>query len=543
MSRRFRLSDVTGPSLAACVILLACWSDLGGQLAHGTGSTEPNLKVAFIADQGSGRDAQAVLRLIRAEGAHMVLHAGDFDYDDDPAGWDAAVTSVLGADFPYFATPGNHDTDRWGGSGGYQARLQQRLQRVPGATCAGDLGVKSSCRYRGLFFILSGAGTMGSGHDSYIRQQLEADNSTWRVCVWHKNQSEMQVGGKDSDVGWGPYEACREHGAIISTGHEHSYSRTKTLVNIQRGTVDPAWPVPDRLRVAPGATFTVVSGLGGRSIRDQERCLPTTPPYGCNGEWAVIYTSDQGAQYGALFIEFHVNGDPKAARGYFKNINGEVIDRFTITAGGRLMATANRQQREQPPATVDTSVEEVRAAPPPAAAPPTPPTRSQPRMPSPSDACVVSRERWEGTSFQRQNGTFSVEFDIVPERAPINAITGLSLGRATEYDDLAASVRFSPEGVIDARNGKRFAAQTSLAYEAGAQYRVRMVVRVHERTYDVYITPPGGAEQALARRHDFRDDQDDVEALNHWAVFARDGSHQVCGFSGPGTDVRESPGD
>jgi len=137
-----------------------------------------------------------------------------------------------------------------------------------------------------------------------------------------------------------------------------------------------------------------------------------------------------------------------------------------------------------------------------------------------------------------QRGTFSVGFDMVPERAPINAITGLCLGLADDYKDLAAAVRFSPEGVIDARNGSRFAARASLPYEPGVRYRVRMVVRVPERTYDVYVTPPDGSETAVALGYAFRSEQKDLSALNHWAAFARDGSHQVCGFSGPSTSGR-----
>jgi hypothetical protein len=262
----------------------------------------------------------------------MVLHQGDFDYSDDPDLWDANITSVLGDDFPYFASVGNHDDAVFYGTGGYQEKLEQRLSRVPGATCSGDLGVNSVCEYQGLFFILSGIGTLGSGHESYIMEQLAADNSTWRICSWHKNQTAMQVGGKGNSVGWEAYEVCRERAAIIATAHEHSYSRTKTLVNTELQTVDPDWPDPANLRVAPGATFVFVSGIAGASIRDQERCLPTTYPYGCNGEWASIYTSDQNAEYGALFIEFHVDGDPNKARGYFKNINGEIVDEFTVTA-------------------------------------------------------------------------------------------------------------------------------------------------------------------------------------------------------------------
>jgi predicted phosphodiesterase len=526
MPIRFRTVGVVQPARAMLLALLALAAlELVAPSAHGAASTEPNLKVAIIGDQGNGKNAQAVLKLIKSEGADMVLHVGDFDYRDDPARWDADITAILGANFPYFGLVGNHDVDRWGGPGGYQDRLRQRLDRISGAECSGELGVKSSCRYRGLFFILSGAGTMGSGHEGYIRQQLEADHSTWRIVAWHKNQMEMQIGGKESEVGWGPYEACRELGAIIATGHEHSYERTKTLVSMQDPRVDPEWPDPDRVRVVPGATFAVVSGLGGRSIRTQQRCAPDQAPYGCNGEWASIYTSNQGAQYGALFFVFNVDGDPNAARGYFKNVGGQTIDRFTITAGTRVMAAAKEPSSERAPA----PAAQTPAAPP--TAPSTPPPAP---VPVASGDCVVSRDGWEGGKFASQKGTFTVGFDMIPDRAPINAVTGLSLGNADDYDDLATSVRFSPEGVIDVRNGSRFTARTSMSYEPGARYHVRMVVRVPEHTYDVYVTPPGGGEQALAVGHAFRSDQKNVSALSHWATFARDGSHQVCGFSGPG---------
>lgn len=320
-------------AVVACEVTQSFSEGAAGESSFGSSdSTPPNLKVAFIGDQGNGAAALAVLGLIRDEDADMVLHQGDFDYEDDPEMWDATITGVLGDDFPYFASVGNHDEDSFRGSGGYQEKLSRRLGRVSGASCIGDLGVKSACRYQGLFFVLSGAGTMGRGHEDYIREQLAADNSIWRICSWHKNQTALQLGEKDDDVGWGPYEACREAGAIIATGHEHTYSRTKTLVSTRRQTVDPDWSDPLSVRVAPGATFVFVSGLGGYGIRNQDRCLPAAYPYGCNGEWASIYTSDQGAQYGALFIEFHVDGDPNRARGYFKNIDGEVVDEFTITS-------------------------------------------------------------------------------------------------------------------------------------------------------------------------------------------------------------------
>ncbi len=291
----------------------------------------PNFTVAFIGDQGSGSDARAVLELIRNEGADMVMHQGDFDYDDDPNAWDQLITDVLGSDFPYFASIGNHDDDAWSGPNGYQAKLLARLARIPEATCTGDYGVNSACTFNGLFFILSGVDELGSNHDTYIRDELAQTDSVWRICSWHKNMSAMQIGEKDDATGWGVYEECRIGGAIIATANEHSYERTKTLISMQNQTIDPAWPLPDEVRIAPGSTFAFVSGLGGRNIRNQERCLPATPPYGCNGEWASIYTSDQAANFGALFCSFNFNGQPDQAQCYFRDIDGKTPDQFNIT--------------------------------------------------------------------------------------------------------------------------------------------------------------------------------------------------------------------
>ena len=115
----------------------------------------------------------------------------------------------------------------------------------------------------------------------------------------------MQIGGKGNSVGWAAYEACKDGGAIIATAHEHSYERTKTLTNTETQTVDPTWSESNDVRVAEGSTFAFVSGLGGKSIRDQSRCDPSDVPYGCNNEWANIYALEQSANHGALFCDFN----------------------------------------------------------------------------------------------------------------------------------------------------------------------------------------------------------------------------------------------
>ncbi|MFQ6026838.1 MAG: phytase, partial [Dehalococcoidia bacterium] len=319
---------------------------IGSQVsAQAAPAPPPDFKVAFIGDQGIFPTSQAVLQLIQNEGAQMVLHMDDLgyggssgsEYDGQAAQeWEDQINGILGNDFPYFATAGNHDVGNWDV---YEPLLNARLGRVNGATCDGQIGVMAACRYQGLFFLLTAPNEIGSGHDVFLRDQLAQDNSVWSICAWHKTMREMQVGGKPDEVNWAVYEECRQGGAMIATAHEHSYSRTKTLSSTINQTVHPDWPDPDNLLVAPDATFVFVSDLGGDSIRDQSRCLPFTYTYGCNGEWASIYTSNQSANYGALFITFHVDGQPDKARGYFKNIDGVVVDTFDITSASLPPAT------------------------------------------------------------------------------------------------------------------------------------------------------------------------------------------------------------
>jgi myo-inositol-hexaphosphate 3-phosphohydrolase len=305
--------------------------------------TEANLKVAYVGDSGTGSDAIAALKLVKSEGADLFVHAGDFDYGDNPTKWKDMIKANVGEDIPYLAVPGNHDTGKWSGAGGYQEYLTQRVKNTPGLTCTSsapdatkpdaNLGLKSLCKYKGLTVVLSSTGLIGSGHDAYIRDSLASDNAMWSSCIWHVNMKATQLGSKGDEAGWGPYEECRKGGAFITNGHEHSYGRTKTLTDMTNQIVDSTCPDPAKLCLAPNKSFTIYNGLGGSSYRSQSRCTPTTYPYGCKGEWAKIYTSTQGATASILFIEYNVNGQANKAHGYLKNIKGVVIDDFEITAG------------------------------------------------------------------------------------------------------------------------------------------------------------------------------------------------------------------
>ena len=334
---------------------------------------DANLKVAIIGDSGYGPRADAVLAMIRDQGAQLVLHQGDLGYDEanpeSPVLWHAGVermldTSVEGL-FPYLYSVGNHDVKFWDQvePKGYGRILRERTAQTDGLECNGELGVNATCTYQGLFVVLSGAGTMGEGHTAFMASALD-DNQDylWRITSWHKNQHDMQAGGKGDETGWEVYQESQRGGAIIVTGHEHSYSRSYTLTDLgNQATGYGATGDARRMELAEGKTFVVVNGLGGKSGRDYD-CAP----HDDDTWWASVFArnywlrngnvmekncSAQEAdgevppnleprlqftqtveEYadGALFITFHVDGDPHRARGEFVTVDGHQIDDFEI---------------------------------------------------------------------------------------------------------------------------------------------------------------------------------------------------------------------
>jgi hypothetical protein len=207
--------------------------------------------------------------------------------------------------------------------------MEARMTRL-GIPWVGDYGAQSTHYYEGIFFVFTAPDVFGAGdgyHDLYIRDEMAVDNSIWRISSWHKNMRAMQVGGKSDDTGWGVYEESRRAGAIIATGHEHSYSRTHLLSSMENQTIastdntlvlsadDTGTPGDE------GRSFAFVSGIAGKSIRDQELS---------GAWWASIYTSTQNANHGALFGTFNYQGDPCLAYFYFKNIDDVVVDEFYV---------------------------------------------------------------------------------------------------------------------------------------------------------------------------------------------------------------------
>jgi len=149
---------------------------------------------------------------------------------------------------------------------------------------------------------------------------LEANkNLPYKFCGWHKNQHIYQTGDKEDETGFTILDTCRQYGAIVCTGHEHSYSRTVLMNNFATATI--AQPKQsDTLQLSNGQSFLFVSGLGGKSIRDWQNNAQHNP------WWAKCASSNNRANYGALLCTItDTSGTCQQT-----DITGKIWDTFTF---------------------------------------------------------------------------------------------------------------------------------------------------------------------------------------------------------------------
>jgi len=150
--------------------------------------------------------------------------------------------------------------------------------------------------------------------------------------------------------------------------------------------------------------------------------------------------------------------------------------------------------------------------------------------------CITSSPTtWQHQPIPSQAGMFRLTFEATPSHDGMDGVTGLSLGPAAAYDDLAANVRFSTAGEIDARDGAAYVGPTPpITYAAGKTYLFRLEVDVTHGLYSAFVTEKGGSEQTIGAQLKFRDTRQGVKALDSLGVLGNSSNdpaaaHVVCG--------------
>ncbi len=147
--------------------------------------------------------------------------------------------------------------------------------------------------------------------------------------------------------------------------------------------------------------------------------------------------------------------------------------------------------------------------------------------PPPPSGFTSNSSSWMNQSIASQTDTFQFEFDATPLGSNIDGVTGLSDIIPDSYSDLGVTVRFNINGMIDARHGSIYTAQSSVPYQSGTTYHFRLVINIPNHTYDIYVTPAGSSEQTIGTGYAFRNGQETTSILSQIGL-APGGPHTVA---------------
>jgi len=121
--------------------------------------------------------------------------------------------------------------------------------------------------------------------------------------------------------------------------------------------------------------------------------------------------------------------------------------------------------------------------------------------------CGAPQPWTEIASYSTQNADFVVTIDVTPTGNNMNGIVGVtSNNTATNWDDLAAMLRFNDVGEVDVRDGGSYSADATFNYNAQTKYNIQMDIAPGQDKYDVKIKEDGASSWVqLATDYNFRE--------------------------------------
>lgn len=198
------------------------------------------------------------------------------------------------------------------------------LQLLRVRTCAHSTSPSEVRLFSNILFPSGCPTTLGQGQ--FIEKAFRAFPSVWRVCSWHKNHRLLQIGAKSTEVSLPIYDACRRTGAIISTGHEHSYARTHQMSSFENFYTNIS--ADGLIHISEGNTVAWVSGVSGYDLRNADTSLASSSWWAATS--AAGGTTSVAATYAALICKFNLNGEYRKTLCEMKGIDGRILDSFTM---------------------------------------------------------------------------------------------------------------------------------------------------------------------------------------------------------------------
>jgi hypothetical protein len=150
-----------------------------------------------------------------------------------------------------------------------------------------------------------------------------------------------------------------------------------------------------------------------------------------------------------------------------------------------------------------------------------------------AQACLnasASGPQFQMSLLSSQTGSFTFEVDVTPKASgpSMDGAVSLALGQLGAFTDMAATVRFNPSGTIDMRNGAAYQADNTVSYAANQQVHIVMNINLTARTYSASVRNLDGSLSAIGANYSFRTEQQQVNSLDRWGVFADTGALSAC---------------
>jgi len=135
---------------------------------------------------------------------------------------------------------------------------------------------------------------------------------------------------------------------------------------------------------------------------------------------------------------------------------------------------------------------------------------------------------WQARPFTTLgNSHIVLDFYAWSGAAAVDAVVGAALGAPTRFSDLAAIVRFRPDGYLDARNGSTYAASVGFTYAPHVYYHLNLDIDLGASRYTVTVASPNQNAVVLARDYAFRTERTGVASLDHLAQFVDGAAGEV----------------
>lgn len=154
------------------------------------------------------------------------------------------------------------------------------------------------------------------------------------------------------------------------------------------------------------------------------------------------------------------------------------------------------------------------------------------------DICATASPGWAGMAFgDPQSGALvGAQFDAMATAptgsSTVDAVAGLAAAQAHGFADLAAIVRFNPDGYLDARDGDTYRASAAVPYTPGNWYRFQFFIDHAHHYYQAFVSPTydeTAPQIELAHAFAFRTEQTAIATFANVSSFVDSaGALETC---------------